>query len=166
MVWSLSTYCFGIPLSETYGLIGGLVGAAVVTAGLYVVQWQGRRKVLAAIIISPSLGFMGGSAYLLPIYWTLRRSRPGKVKPWFRHLQRLSAACMAFICGCGLEAYELGARAMPWSSVRARVVRFTGGNSLQARLRRHAAAAGLADLPHGIERLRPEQARRSILSAS
>src|SRR5918996_4813556 len=33
MTWSLFTYAFGIPVSETHGLIGGLVGAAVATAG-------------------------------------------------------------------------------------------------------------------------------------
>ena len=38
MRWSLFTYFFGIPVSETHGLIGGLVGAAVATAGLDVVQ--------------------------------------------------------------------------------------------------------------------------------
>ncbi|MBM3776515.1 MAG: inorganic phosphate transporter, partial [Acidobacteria bacterium] len=29
MVWSLLTYSFGIPVSETHGLVGGLVGAGV-----------------------------------------------------------------------------------------------------------------------------------------
>jgi PiT family inorganic phosphate transporter len=99
MTWSLFTYLFGIPVSETHGLIGGLMGAAVAMAGLDVVQWQGLTKVLAAIIISPIVGFVGGSAVLLLIYWTSRRSRPGKVKPWFKHLQRVSAAYMAFSHG-------------------------------------------------------------------
>jgi inorganic phosphate transporter, PiT family len=88
---SLFTYFFGIPVSETHGLIGAMVGAAVATASLDVVQWRGLTKVLAAIIISPSVGFVGGSASLLLIYWTFRRSRPGRVKPWFKHLQRPSA---------------------------------------------------------------------------
>jgi PiT family inorganic phosphate transporter len=99
MTWSLFTYFLGIPVSETHGLIGGLVGAAVATAGLDVVQWQGLTTVLAAIIVSPSVGFVGGAASLLLIYWTFRRSRPGKVKPWFKHLQRASAAYMAFSHG-------------------------------------------------------------------
>jgi PiT family inorganic phosphate transporter len=99
MTWSLFTYAFGIPVSETHGLIGGLVGAAAATAGLDVVQWQGLTKVLVAVVASPSLGLVGGSALLLAIYWTFRRSRPGKVKPWFKHLQRMSAAYMAFSHG-------------------------------------------------------------------
>src|SRR5688572_28807786 len=56
MGWSLFTYFFGIPVSETHGLIGGLIGAAVATAGLDVVQWGNLTKVLGAIIVSPSMG--------------------------------------------------------------------------------------------------------------
>jgi inorganic phosphate transporter, PiT family len=112
MAWSLFTYFFGIPVSETHGLVGGLVGAAVATAGLDVVQWQGLIKVLVAIVMSPCVGFMGGSACLLLIYWTFRRSRPSKVKPWFRHLQRLSAAYMAFSHGRNDAQKPMGILAM------------------------------------------------------
>jgi inorganic phosphate transporter, PiT family len=112
MGWSLFTYFFGIPVSETHGLVGGLVGAAVATAGLDVVQWQGLIKVLVAIIVSPSVGFVGGSACLLLIYWTFRRSRPSKVKPWFKHLQRLSAAYMAFSHGRNDAQKPMGILAM------------------------------------------------------
>ena len=112
MVWSLFTYFFGIPVSETHGLIGGLIGAAVATAGLDVVQWGNLTKVLGAIIVSPSMGFVGGAAFLLLIYWTFRRSRPAKVKPWFRHLQRMSAAYMAFSHGRNDAQKPMGILAM------------------------------------------------------
>jgi inorganic phosphate transporter, PiT family len=112
MAWSLFTYFFGIPVSETHGLIGGLVGAAVATAGVDAVQWQGLTKVLVAIIASPSAGFIGGSAFLLLIYWTFRHSRPGKVKPWFKHLQRVSAAYMAFSHGRNDAQKPMGILAM------------------------------------------------------
>jgi inorganic phosphate transporter, PiT family len=44
MTWSLLTYSLGIPVSETHGLIGGLVGAGIATAGVGVIQWQGCRR--------------------------------------------------------------------------------------------------------------------------
>jgi PiT family inorganic phosphate transporter len=112
MAWSLFTYFFGIPVSETHGLIGGLIGAAVATAGPDVVQWGSLIKVLAAIVVSPSVGFVGGSAFLLLIYWTFRRSRPRKVKPWFKHLQRVSAAYMAFSHGRNDAQKPMGMLAM------------------------------------------------------
>ena len=112
MAWSLFTYFFGIPVSETHGLVGGLVGAAVATAGLDVVQWGSLTQVLVAIVVSPSVGFVSGSAVLILIYWTFRRSRPGKVKPWFKHLQRLSAAYMAFSHGRNDAQKPMGMLAM------------------------------------------------------
>jgi PiT family inorganic phosphate transporter len=112
MLWSLFTYVFGIPVSETHGLIGGLIGAAVATAGLDVVQWGRLTTVLGAIVVSPSLGFVGGAAVLLLIYWAFRRSRPAKVMPWFRHLQRLSAAYMAFSHGRNDAQKPMGILAM------------------------------------------------------
>lgn len=99
MTWSLLTYRFGIPVSETHGLIGGLIGAAVATAGFDVIQWGGLTKTLVAIIVSPTLGFTGALLVILAIYWTLHRQRRGRVMPIFRHLQRASAAYMAFSHG-------------------------------------------------------------------
>jgi PiT family inorganic phosphate transporter len=99
MTWSLLTYALGIPVSETHGLIGGLVGAAIATSGPGVVQWHTLTKVLAAIVVSPSLGFIGGMLFIAIIYWSFRRVARGQVMPWFKHLQRASAAYMAFSHG-------------------------------------------------------------------
>lgn len=99
MTWSLLTYRFGIPVSETHGLIGGLVGAGVATAGPGVIQWQGFTKTLAAIVASPTLGFLGGVAVIVAIYRIFFHRRRGRIMPVFKHLQRASAAYMAFSHG-------------------------------------------------------------------
>jgi PiT family inorganic phosphate transporter len=99
MAWSLFTYFLGIPVSETHGLIGGLVGAAVATAGIDVIQWNGLTKTLAAIIISPITGFSLGFLVLFAIYFFFGHARRGRVMPAFQNLQRLSAAYMAFSHG-------------------------------------------------------------------
>lgn len=99
MVWSLVTYYFGIPVSETHGLIGGIVGAAIAVSGTSVIQWSGLIKVLIAIIVSPLLGFLGGILLMVPIYRYFSSSPPSQMKPLFTNLQRLSAAFMAFSHG-------------------------------------------------------------------
>ncbi|HYZ10629.1 MAG TPA: inorganic phosphate transporter [Actinomycetota bacterium] len=99
MSWSLLTYRFGIPVSETHGLIGGLIGAALATAGTEGVKWEGLTEVLVAIGASPAIGFIGGIALIVIVYWLFHRARRGRVMPWFRHLQRASAAYMAFSHG-------------------------------------------------------------------
>jgi PiT family inorganic phosphate transporter len=112
MSWSLLTYAFGIPVSETHGLIGGLVGAAVVTAGVGVIRWEGLTKTAAALVASPTLGFVGALTLLVTIYWTLRRCTRAQVMPAFRHLQRISAAYMAFSHGRNDAQKPMGVLAM------------------------------------------------------
>lgn len=99
MTWSLFTYRLGLPVSETHGLIGGLVGAAVATAGTDVVRWQGMTKVFVAMLASPAIGFVGGMALIIAVYWFFHGTARGRAMPWFKNLQRLSAAYMAFSHG-------------------------------------------------------------------
>jgi inorganic phosphate transporter, PiT family len=99
MSWSLLTYRFGIPVSETHGLIGGLVGSALATAGTEGVKWEGLTEVIVAIGASPAIGFLGGISLIAIVYWLFHRARRGRVMPWFRHAQRVSAAYMAFSHG-------------------------------------------------------------------
>jgi PiT family inorganic phosphate transporter len=99
MSWSLLTYRLGIPVSETHGLIGGLVGAAMATAGTEGVKWEGLTEVIVAIGASPAIGFLGGIGLIAIVYWLFYRARRGRVMPWFRHAQRVSAAYMAFSHG-------------------------------------------------------------------
>jgi PiT family inorganic phosphate transporter len=99
MTWSLITYFFGIPVSETHGLIGGLIGAGVATAGTDVVQWGTLEGVGAALVLSPIIGFLGAAILLIAIYWAFHRVRRGRVMPIFVNLQRASAAFMSFSHG-------------------------------------------------------------------
>ncbi len=99
MTFSLITYFFGIPVSETHGLIGGLLGAALVTAGSGVIQWGTVTQVGVAIGASPTIGFLGGVLMISLIYWSFHRIHRGKLMPWFINGQRLSAAYMSFSHG-------------------------------------------------------------------
>ena len=99
MAWSLFTYYFGIPVSETHGLIGGIVGAALAAAGPKVILWIGLTKVLIAIVVSPLLGFLGGALLMKAIYYCCHSGSARKLAPIFKNLQRFSAAFMAFSHG-------------------------------------------------------------------
>lgn len=100
MTWSLITYLRGIPVSETHGLIGGIVGAALATTmNVEVIQWTGLSKVLTAIVISPLLGFIASFVVLKLIYKIFRHFPNRKMAAIFLQLQRLSSAFMAFSHG-------------------------------------------------------------------
>jgi PiT family inorganic phosphate transporter len=99
MAWSLLTYYFGIPVSETHGLIGGIIGAAIAEAGLEVVYWNSVSQVLLAIIVSPVLGLFGGWVLMMIIHSLFGSAPAYRLSMIFRNLQRLSAAFMAFSHG-------------------------------------------------------------------
>lgn len=112
MTWSLFTYRLGIPVSETHGLIGGIIGAAIATAGPSAVQWQSLTKVGAAIVVSPTLGFLGGALLLSVILITCRGLPRSKLTPTFNWLQRGSAAYMSYSHGRNDAQKPMGVLAM------------------------------------------------------
>jgi PiT family inorganic phosphate transporter len=99
VIWSTLAWFWGLPTSESHALIAGLSGAGLATAGADVLLWEGWQKVLIGLLFSTFLGFLGGLAMTLAIYWIFRSWRPGPVRAIFGRLQLLSAAFMAFSHG-------------------------------------------------------------------
>lgn len=89
--WNLLTWYFGLPISSSHALIGGLVGAAMVKAGPVALEWSGLFKVLAFIFISPLVGMLLGALMLLGVSWLCHRQMPRRMDRWFRRLQLVSA---------------------------------------------------------------------------
>lgn len=98
-VWSMAAQRFGIPTSESHGLVAGLIGAGVAVGGFDVVIGKGTNKVLFGLVTSPVLGFFVGLSIMLLIYWVFRRMRLGMVRAIFGRAQLLSAGFMAFSHG-------------------------------------------------------------------
>jgi inorganic phosphate transporter, PiT family len=100
IVWNLVTWRLGLPSSSTHALIGGLVGAALASAGT--VKWNGVvDKVIVPMVISPIVGFVLAGVVMLALLWSFRNGRPRRLTTGFRHAQTLSAAAMAL--GHGLQ---------------------------------------------------------------
>lgn len=64
VIWSTAAWYHGLPTSESHGLIAGLAGAGLATAGPSVLLWEGWRKVLIGLAFSTFLGFLAGLALL------------------------------------------------------------------------------------------------------
>jgi PiT family inorganic phosphate transporter len=56
--WNLITWYFGLPSSSSHALIGGLVGAACVSAGWSALNLKGLTPVLFGLVVSPSVGLI------------------------------------------------------------------------------------------------------------
>jgi PiT family inorganic phosphate transporter len=91
IAWNVITWVYGIPSSSSHALIGGLVGAALAKSGWGSLNWDGLMKTVAFIFISPLLGFVLGSFFMLLVSWLYFRTPPSKVDRRFRRLQLISA---------------------------------------------------------------------------
>ena len=91
ITWNVITWYYGIPSSSSHALIGGIVGAVIAKSGASTLISAGILKTVLFIFVSPVLGFVLGSAMMVAVAWTFRRSRPSKVDKWFRRLQLVSA---------------------------------------------------------------------------
>jgi PiT family inorganic phosphate transporter len=100
IAWNLITWYYGLPSSSSHALIGGLVGAALVS-GTTVIWSTVLDKVVIPMVLSPVFAFVVAFALMLAIMWIFRRRNPHKTSRGFRIAQTLSAAAMAL--GHGLQ---------------------------------------------------------------
>lgn len=92
IVWNIFTWYYGIPSSSSHALIGGLLGACIVNAGIQPLKWAGIAKVLSAIVISPLLGMLMGVILMTITSRIFFNSTPSHINSWFSRLQFLSSA--------------------------------------------------------------------------
>ena len=98
IVWNLITWFFGIPGSSSHALIGGMVGAVMMGAGISAIKFGGLNKVLIALFASPLIGFVFGFAITRIIYFLARGATPS-INEFFKRGQLVTALAMAFSHG-------------------------------------------------------------------
>lgn len=98
IAWNLLTWFFGIPSSSSHALIGGLVGVALISSGVGAIKFSGFQKVLAALFVSPVVGFIAGYVILKVIYYLAHNATP-HINDFFKQSQLLTAVALAFSHG-------------------------------------------------------------------
>ncbi|HEX2469040.1 MAG TPA: inorganic phosphate transporter [Candidatus Limnocylindrales bacterium] len=100
IAWNLITWWLGLPSSSSHALIGGLLGATIVAAGVAALKTDGLfNKVLVPMVSSPLIGFVGAFLLMLALYWIFRNAKRKPMARVFRRLQVISAGYMAFSHG-------------------------------------------------------------------
>ena len=100
IAWNLLTWRLGIPSSSSHALIGGLLGAVIVSVGVDAIKFEGvRDKVLVPLVLSPVLGVTIGFVLMVVLLNLFQRAHPQRLNERFRRLQVVSAAYMAFSHG-------------------------------------------------------------------
>jgi PiT family inorganic phosphate transporter len=92
ILWVYTCTHFGLPISVSHALIGGLVGPALLIGGPKVLIMSGLIKVVLFIFLSPIIGFFLGYFIMIATMWLFRRKSPRKVDGIFRVMQLLSSA--------------------------------------------------------------------------
>lgn len=100
VLWNLLTWYLGLPSSSSHALIGGLLGASIVKAGVSVVHISTLMdKIIIPMFTSPMLGFCAGYLLMLFLIIILIKANPQRVNKRFRKLQLLSSGLMALSHG-------------------------------------------------------------------
>ena len=97
--WNLLTWWYGLPSSSSHTLVGGLVGAAVASAGWNSVVFAGVIKIVIFIVVAPLLGMIMSFIISGIVIFLAKNHSPSVIDKHFRRLQLLSAA--AFSLGHG-----------------------------------------------------------------
>lgn len=98
-VWAALMTRYGMPISGSHSLIGGIVGAGVAAAGTRILIAHNIQKTLIAMLVAPALGFVTAYFFYVGLVWLTIRWRPSTMNRAFGKLQLLSAGWMAFTHG-------------------------------------------------------------------
>lgn len=92
IIWTYAATHRGLPISVSHAITGGLIGAAVTTAGFSVIIFEGVFKTLMFIFIAPFLGLFGAIIFSILIIRLFRKVSSGKINDYFKKLQLISAS--------------------------------------------------------------------------
>lgn len=106
-LWDLATWYFGIPVSSSHALIGGIVGAAAIGSGTDAILSHGLWKVALALLLSPLLGFAVALAVMQATRWLLRNASP-RANISLSRAQVLTASALALSHGANDAQKTMG----------------------------------------------------------
>jgi PiT family inorganic phosphate transporter len=108
ILWNIITWLIGLPTSSSHALIGGLVGAAVVSAGVQAIIPSGLLTILLFILVAPALGWLGAILFTNVVLASARKASPAPANKVFKRLQLVSATCYAVAHGTNDAQKSMG----------------------------------------------------------
>jgi PiT family inorganic phosphate transporter len=101
IVWNLLTWWLGIPSSSSHALVGGVIGAVLVSKGAAALKIDGIMKIVASLVLSPLVAIISGFILMNILFFIFYRisATTCRVNSKFKRMQILSAAMMSFSHG-------------------------------------------------------------------
>ena len=107
IAWSLLTWFLGVPSSSSQSLIGGLLGAVLVSAGMGAVRLGGLIKAMLALFAAPLIGFGIGFVLTRLIFFLARGASP-RINDFFKRSQLITAMVLALSHGANDAQKAMG----------------------------------------------------------
>jgi PiT family inorganic phosphate transporter len=107
IVWNLVTWFFGIPSSSSHALIGGIIGAVGIHAGLSIIHLEGLAKILFALFTSPIMGLIAGYLLAKLVFFLARGATPA-INGFFKRSQIFTAIALSLSHGANDAQKTMG----------------------------------------------------------
>ena len=90
IVWNVITWKFSMPSSSSHALVGGVIGAVLMTSsGVDGLNFTGIGKIVLSLILSPLVGMVSGCIIMLLLFRVFGHSRPTSIYGKFKKMQIL-----------------------------------------------------------------------------
>lgn len=127
ILWNLFTWRIRMPSSSSHALIGGVIGAVIISYGTGAIHLAGVLTIVLGLVCSPVVALVMGYILMTLLYLVFRNVGKSRVNYVSTHIQILSAALMAFSHGSNdaqksmgiitlalLSGGYIGALEVPW----------------------------------------------------
>lgn len=108
IVWNLFTWWIGMPSSSSHAMIGGIIGAVVISYGTGAIHVTGVMNIVIGLVASPLVALFTGYAIMTILYILFRNVGKSKVNAVSQKVQILSAAMIAFSHGSNDAQKSMG----------------------------------------------------------
>ncbi len=108
IVWNIVTWWFAMPSSSSHALVGGLIGAVLISVGSSGLNFDGIGKIVVSLVASPIVAWFIGIVIMNVLFRLFGSMNPHTVNDRFRKMQILSAASMAFSHGSNDAQKSMG----------------------------------------------------------
>jgi len=98
-IWNGLMTFFGLPVSASHALIGGVMGAGIAFGGVEILNLAGLTKIFTALLTSPIIGILFGFLCMKMLMRLFCNVAPGVLNKHFGRLQIVSSGFMAFTHG-------------------------------------------------------------------
>ena len=108
IIWNLFTWYVAMPSSSSHALVGGIIGAVLVSTGSTGLNFIGIGKIVLSLIASPLLAIFSGFIVMTVLFLLFGQFAPSALNGRFKKVQILSAAAMAFSHGSNDAQKSMG----------------------------------------------------------